>query len=285
MDLSYRCPNCGYKISSKTPRLSPECPKCSYLMEDGLGEEDMEEFSKIIDAIGESRVNTITKYKNVIFLDLGSSAIDYDNIDDLLSGLGYDVYLRERDGRYHAFLLNKLREEGGRFSKPYVYIGLFILTVLSTLYAGYSLSLPLVEEGLMDNAWNGALSFSLGLVAILGLHEMGHKIQSIRSGISSTWPYFIPMPFLPLGTLGALIKIKSPIPTRNDAVYLGASGPLVGLMVAIPMVLVGMRMSYIVPASSLGEGGVSLGTSLLFMLLSALSGVSVPDGMALWIHP
>jgi len=285
MDYSFRCPNCGYKIISKLPRHSPECPKCNYLMENGLPEGDQLELDRVIDTIGESRINIITKYNNVIFLDFGRALTDYDEIDSSLSRLGYDVYLREKSGNYHAFLLRKMKDEKSMFSNPIVYIGLFIATVLSTIFAGYMLSQPLVEEGLMENVWNGALSFSLGLIAILGLHEMGHKIQSIRSGISSTWPYFIPMPFLPLGTLGALIKIKSPIPTRNDAVYLGASGPLVGLCVAIPVVLLGMGMSYVVPASSLGEGGVSLGNSILFIILSNLSSVYVPEGMALWIHP
>jgi len=285
MNHSYRCPNCGYKVISKFPRHSPECPKCNYLMEDGLAEDDRQELYGIIDAIGENRINIVTKYNNVIFLDLGMTVIDYDNINGLLSSRGYDVYLREKNGNYHAFLMKKMKDEKGRFSGPLVYIGLFVATVLSTIFAGYMLSQPLVEEGLMENVWSGAFSFSLGLLAILGLHEMGHKVQSIRSGISSTWPYFIPMPFLPLGTLGALIKIKSPIPTRSDAVYLGASGPLVGLLVAIPVVLIGMRMSYVVPASTIGEGGISLGNSILFIFLTNISSVSVPDGMALWTHP
>jgi membrane-associated protease RseP (regulator of RpoE activity) len=198
--------------------------------------------------------------------------------------LGYDAYARERNGRYYAFLAPQPDEREGTFSRPAVYIGLFIATVLSTIYAGYTLSVPLVEEGLMDNVWNGALSFSFGLLAILGCHEMGHKLQSIRSGINSSWPYFIPMPFLPLGTLGALIKMKSAIPTNDDAIKVGAAGPLIGVAVAIPVTIIGMKLSYIVPGSAFGEGSFTLGSSLLFMALSELS-ISVPQGMNVWIHP
>jgi len=286
MEYAYRCPNCGYRAMSHSQRISPECPKCRSLLEYDIREDDKEEFLGILDALGTLRVNHISKDRDVIFLDLGRSHIEYRDIKGPISDLGYDMYLREKNGLYHAFLIKKPPESaGGMLSKGYVYILLFIATVISTIYAGYVLSAPLVDEGIMGNVWSGALSFSAGLMAILVCHEMGHKVQSIKSGISSSWPYFIPMPFLPLGTLGAIIKMKSPIPTKRDAVYLGASGPLIGVLVAIPVVIIGMRMSYVVPASMFEGGGISLGNSILFTLLTYVSSVSVPEGMTLWIHP
>ncbi len=231
-------------------------------------------------------VRQVTSSGQVVSVELGPAQPAYEDVAAAFGPLGFDAYLRERDGRFFVFLLRRPDQSShGRFSGSWVYLALFAATVASTLFAGYLLSAPLVDEGLMGSAWVGAASFSFGLMAILGLHEMGHKIQSIKSGISSSWPYFIPMPLLPLGTLGALIKMKSPIPTKNDAVSLGASGPLVGVAVAIPVTIIGLRLSYIVPSlPGSAEGGYYLGNSLLFWLLSSIS-ISVPDGMSLWIHP
>jgi membrane-associated protease RseP (regulator of RpoE activity) len=244
-------------------------------------------FSEILEASsGRLAVRNVVSTNNVVTVELAGERPDYGDVAGVFGPLGYDAFLRERDGRYYVFLMTRPEEKGkGRFSGSWVYLALFAATVASTFFAGYLLSVPLVDEGLMGSAWAGAASFSFGLMAILGLHEMGHKIQSIRSGISSSWPYFIPMPFLPLGTLGALIKMKSPIPTKDDAVKLGASGPLVGVAVAIPVTIMGLKLSYIVPSlPGSAEGGYYLGNSLLFWLLSVVS-IDVPAGMELWIHP
>ncbi len=285
MEYKYECPRCDYSAVSSR-RMSPECPKCSTLLFEEVSEED----SPLFDSIGKAAygvlpVENISRIGKIISIDIGTEKPVYDSIHNAFDGMGYDAYLRSRNGRYHVYLVERQKDEKKSiFSSPLMYIGLFVATVLSTIFAGYSLSVPLVEEGLMESPWVGAFSFSLGLMAILGCHEMGHKVQSIRSGISSSWPYFIPMPFLPLGTLGALIKMKSAIPTKNDAILLGASGPLVGVIVAIPVVIIGMKLSYVVPATSFGEEGFYLGNSLLFMILSSFS-LHVPEGMSIWMHP
>ncbi|RZN45377.1 site-2 protease family protein [archaeon] len=285
MDKRYVCPKCGYEASADERSDSPECPRCGALLNEERGDGTPTVLDKVREAArGRLNVERVSSNGQVVSVDLGSTEPDYDAVRSAFSPMGYDAFARERNGRYYAFLVERHEEGKGTFSRPIVYIGLFIATVLSTIYAGYTLSLPLVEEGLMDNVWNGALSFSFGLLAILGCHEMGHKIQSIRSGIDSSWPYFIPMPFLPLGTLGALIKMKSAIPTNDDAIKVGAAGPLIGVAVAIPVTIIGMRLSYIVPGSAFGEGSFTLGSSLLFMALSELS-ISVPQGMNVWIHP
>jgi len=285
MEYKYECPRCDYSAVSSR-RMSPECPKCSTLLFEEVSEEDSPLFESIGKAAyGVLPVENISRIGKIISIDIGIEQPVYESIQSAFDGMGYDAYLRSRNGRYHVYLVERQKDEKKSiFSSPLMYIGLFVATVLSTIFAGYSLSVPLVEEGLMESPWVGAFSFSFGLMAILGCHEMGHKIQSIRSGISSSWPYFIPMPFLPLGTLGALIKMKSAIPTKNDAILLGASGPLVGVVVAIPVVIIGMKLSYIAPAASFGEEGFYLGNSLLFMILSSFS-LHVPEGMSIWMHP
>ncbi|MHC1604669.1 MAG: site-2 protease family protein [Candidatus Methanofastidiosia archaeon] len=286
MIYRYTCSRCSYTSFSNRRRPSPDCPRCGALLNEEETDEKEETFVEIENASkGFLFIERISMGEGVIIVDMGNSEPNYEQVKNVFEPLSYDAYLRKKNSRFLVFLLKrKEKVKKGFFSSDALYPILFFATILSTIYAGYVLSLPLVEEGLMESPWRGAMSFSVGLLAVLGCHEMGHKLQAIKSGISSTWPYFIPMPFLPLGTLGAVIKIKSPIPTKDDAVKLGASGPIVGVLVAIPIVIIGMKMSYVVPATSFEEGGFYLGSSLLFSILSSVA-ISVPDGMSIWIHP
>ena len=108
------------------------------------------------------------------------------------------------------------------------------------------MSLPHVEYGFMTNPWIGAIAFSFSIMIILGTHEMGHYLVAKRNGVDATLPYFIPAPFI-LGTMGAVINIRSFIPNKNSAIELGLSGPLAGMLVAIPITIIGVMMS---PGSS-----------------------------------
>lgn len=289
MEYRYSCPNCGYESTTTERRSNPECPQCFSLLNEEISDAGSEMFDRISAALsGRADVRRISLLKNNSYLvEFSGTPEDMDSVRSALEPIGRDVYTRERDNRFFAILLDRAQtpSQKGITSHPLFYVGLLAATILSTVFAGYILSQPLVDDGLMGNVWTGALSFSFGLLAILGCHEMGHKIQSIRSGIDATWPYFIPMPFLPLGTLGALIRIKSAIPTRDDAVKLGVSGPIVGFLVSIPVILAGMRLSYVVPVGPVEQGGVYLGDSILFAVLRIAAVPNVPDGMGLWIHP
>ena len=82
------------------------------------------------------------------------------------------------------------------------------------------------------------------LMGILVCHEMGHYVAARRHGIDVSLPYFIPVPFIGgIGTMGAVIKMRSPISSRDALADVGASGPLVGLAVAIPMLVIGLLAS------------------------------------------
>ncbi len=177
-------------------------------------------------------------------------------------------------------------------------IVLFVLTLATTLVAGTALVLGVAMEtpGQILAFFAGlaahperllqGLTFSLPLLAILGIHEMGHYVAARRHKVTVTLPFFIP--FLPLpplpGTMGALIKIRSPIPNRNALLDIGAAGPLVGAAVAIPVLLVGLKLSVVrqvVP----GASGVPLGESVLFKILAWVALGDIPAQYDVVLHP
>ena len=127
--------------------------------------------------------------------------------------------------------------------RPLLHLALFLLTLCTTF-----------EVFLSDQTsgdWNrsnvsGAIAFSLCLAAILGSHEMGHWLLARRHGVDASLPYFIPLPHFGFGTLGAVIRIRSRIPTRNALVDIGAAGPLAGFLVAIPILVWGYAHAQVV---------------------------------------
>jgi membrane-associated protease RseP (regulator of RpoE activity) len=166
---------------------------------------------------------------------------------------------------------------------PLIPFLLFLVTFASTLVAGSLLAggHPLVR--LSDLPMG--LGFNLPLLSILGVHEMGHYVAARRHHVVTTPPYFIPfLPIPPLpGTMGAVIKLKSPFPDRDALMDIGAAGPLAGVVVAIPVLIAGLAVSE-VRRSAGGLGGV-LGESLLFKLLSRVVVGEVPPGYDVVLNP
>lgn len=162
---------------------------------------------------------------------------------------------------------------------------LFFLTFITTTIAGYYFSYGLVEAGYLKNIWFGALSFSIGLLLVLGSHELGHKILSIKNNVPADGPYFIPVPpfIMPLGTLGAIIKIRSPMPDKNSQIRLGIAGPLTGIFFSIIVLVIGLKLSFIVKSSISGES-IQFGESILFRFLQGMT-LKVPEGANIYLHP
>jgi len=165
---------------------------------------------------------------------------------------------------------------------PVVHIVLFVLTFITTSLAGafQAGADPLTDFGSI----RAGFPFSVTLLSILLIHEMGHYVLSRLHGVRATLPYFIPgLPFF-VGTFGAFIRMKSPPPSRRALFDVGAAGPWAGLLVAIPAVLLGLRLSEVRPQPS-SDGGMLLGESLLFSLLSRLAIGPTAESATIILHP
>ncbi len=177
---------------------------------------------------------------------------------------------------------------------------LFVLTVLSTCFVGLSWSAsylffetggasganPVAEAG---RALGDPRIFPLSalyaavLMTILVGHELGHYLTCRRYGIQATLPYFIPAPTL-LGTLGAFIRIKSPISFKRQLFDIGANGPFVGFLLALPALVIGLAFSRVSTFVPVGDT-ITFGEPLLFKLLSTLFFGRTPEGSVLVLHP
>jgi hypothetical protein len=163
---------------------------------------------------------------------------------------------------------------------------LFAITLATTTWAGaLHAGVNLLQH---PERFTVGLPYSLGLLLILGSHELGHYFAAKFHGIQVTPPYFIPVPFA-LGTFGAFIKIKSLTPDRRALFDVAVAGPLAGLVFAIPALLIGLRYSEVIPGhGSLGFGqvGVDIGSSVVLAFLANLSlGAPVLGGSHLLLHP
>jgi membrane-associated protease RseP (regulator of RpoE activity) len=159
-------------------------------------------------------------------------------------------------------------------SRWYVNAILFILTVLSAMLtrmeippnavpADGTLSLPLLLSYLFTG-W----PFALSMMSILFTHEMGHYIMCRYYKVPATLPFFIPAPILsPLGTLGAFIAMRG-IPKNKRVLFdVGVAGPLAGLIIAIPVLFIGLLLSHLGPVghSSPGMMGILEGNSIFYL--------------------
>ena len=175
-----------------------------------------------------------------------------------------------------------------KHAKPWVNWLLFALTVGTTTWAGTAhQGVNLLRE---PGRFTVGLPYALGLLAILGVHELGHYFMARHHRIRVTLPYFIPVPFA-LGTFGAFIEMRSPAENRGALFDVAVAGPLAGLVIAIPALLIGLRSSVIVataaePAAGMMHGGASVGSSVLLAFLAKLSlGPALLEGHVLQLSP
>jgi membrane-associated protease RseP (regulator of RpoE activity) len=163
-----------------------------------------------------------------------------------------------------------------------LHILLFVLTVFTTTTMG-----ALMNQVNPYQSWGNfakGFPYSIAILSILGIHEFAHYFTARKWGITVTPPYFIPAPIQPIGTFGAVISIKSSIPSRKALVDVGAAGPIAGFILAVIASVIGLQMSEIVPLHT-QQGYLILGDSLLFKILSYFLIGPIPAHYDLNLHP
>ena len=175
-------------------------------------------------------------------------------------------------------------------TRPGLALVLLGMTILTTTIIGAELSGVKPQAVQADpSVILAGLPYSLSLIAILGCHELSHYFTAIYYRVRTTLPYFIPVPFF-LGTFGAFIQMKSPVPHRRALFDVAIAGPLGGLVVALPILFWGLTQSTVVP---LGNNSHLIQFDALdprfSLLLSVLSKWAIGDDLkptlGLDLHP
>ena len=184
----------------------------------------------------------------------------------------------------------KKKQPVEQLARPGMALGLLLLTLVTTTIVGTEISGVTAEE-LESNPLLLAegLPYSLCLIGILGIHELGHYLMAVYYKIRTTLPYFIPIPFF-LGTFGAFISIKAPMPNRKAVFDVGLAGPMAGFLVTLPILAWGLAYSNVVPmpetASMLNFQALDPRFSFFFAVLSKLAlGSQLVAGKAIALHP
>ena len=191
---------------------------------------------------------------------------------------GFTPLVRQEEDRLALIALPVVFET--RPSNWLINLVLFVATVLSTLLVGSNYA-ALGPEGAsaMLRGW----PFSLSIMLILGAHELGHYFAARYHKVPVTLPYFIPLPFSIIGTLGAFIRLKAPVKNKRALLDVGAAGPLAGLVFALPILLYGLLTSEVAPTGAPTAGQVIIleGNSILYALVKfAVFGRFLPgDGL------
>lgn len=158
-------------------------------------------------------------------------------------------------------------------SNPWLNLLLFLITLASMVFTGALFAYdgppnPGRDElvrGLLGSLDQG-LAFAASLLAILTTHEFGHYLAARHHKTAVTLPYFIPFPFSAFGTMGAFIQLKEPPRNKRILLDIGIAGPLAGLVVAIPVLLLGLSLSKVSPIQVDPSVGFTLeGNSLLYL--------------------
>ncbi len=197
----------------------------------------------------------------------------YDYLAEALTPMGLMPLFREVDDEQIILLVDRRPEP--KLGKPWVNVVLFVLTLLSVMLTGAQFSdvdpstLTFASLGGILNYLFQGWPFAVSLLGILLAHEMGHYLVGRSRGEKVTLPYFIPLPFSVFGTMGAFISMKEIPKNKKHLLDVGIAGPLIGLMVAIPVLLIGLNLSTLGPIETeIPEGYVIFmeGNSIFYLL-------------------
>ena len=173
--------------------------------------------------------------------------------------------------------------------RPGVALSLFFITLLTTTFMGLEMSnISLDEVSSNPSLILSGFSYSLAIVSVLGVHELGHYLTSSYYKIKTSLPYFIPIPFF-IGTIGAFVQRKSPVPHRRALFDVAIAGPIAGLIITIPILIWGFSLSEVVPLKDqnvLYFDSLDVRFSFLIAILGKLAlGSQLQPEMGLDLHP
>jgi len=222
---------------------------------------------------GDPQKDYLVRYRGKIY---GDTAEAYDLLADQLRPFQLTPMFRLDKDRHAVLLIPGIIEP--KPANPVVNLILFVLTLLSVilsgaLFASDSLNATNTKDLLLE-VWRSlpsGIPFAISLLAILGAHEFGHYLAGRYHHTHVTLPYFLPFPLSPFGTLGAFIQLKEPPRNKRILMDIGIAGPLAGLVVAIPVLLLGLSLSKVEPINlAPGQGFTLEGNSLLYLFAKFL---------------
>lgn len=208
----------------------------------------------------------------------------YGSVAGRLRQMGYSTLFRPDGESDLVIVLPSITASSGERS-PWLAAALFVATLISVLFVGAGMErIPEADLFTLSGLLRG-WPFALSLLSILAAHELGHYSVARYFGTPVSLPHFIPMPFGPLGTMGAVINMQGPPRNRRQLLAIAIAGPLAGLVLAVPVLILGLSMSEIgrIPA-----GPVLIeGNSILYLLLKfLLFGRYLPSGgVDVFLHP
>lgn len=216
---------------------------------------------------GGDRDPYVLRYRGKV---IGDSEKAYDYLAERLRPYRLTPLFRKGEGMHIVLLVRGVIDP--KPSNPWVNLAMFILTLFSVLYAGAfaaqeeARSLGELFLNPLFHLQDG-VPFALSLLAILLAHEFGHYLAGRSHRTHVTLPYFLPFPISPFGTLGAFIQLKEPPKNKRILLDIGIAGPLSGLLVAIPILLLGLSLSHLEPLRVPAGAGLQLeGNSILYLL-------------------
>jgi membrane-associated protease RseP (regulator of RpoE activity) len=217
--------------------------------------------------LGDQSGEFIVRYRGQLVTD---SIVAFDRLVTLLRPHGLmPIFRKSESGGQVILITGKMADP--KPSKIWINIVLFALTVVSVIWTGMGYTDPaqLADAGsntqmLWISFWHGGLPFAVSLLGILLAHEFGHYLMTRRHHTAATLPYFLPFPTL-MGTMGAVIVWKE-LPRNKRILFdVGIAGPLAGLVVAIPVVVIGLIGSKTGPILP-SVGGFIEGNSIIYLM-------------------
>ena len=214
------------------------------------------------------------------------------NFEDLREDMGKNGYIPMITYDKGEHIVTVAKKPTAKYRSSYVNIALLVVTFLTMVLAGALDWGGYADEGLtLNTVLMGMLTFTLPLMAILGIHELGHFFMARKRKVAASMPFFIPS-IPPLGTFGAFISLRDPIPNKKTLMEIGVAGPIAGLLMAIPFGIIGLMLTNsearTVPLNVGSEGVMGISFPLLYMWLEQLVPINGdylmhPTAFAAWV--